>query len=83
MVGNCLALELPAASFDLAVDNHVLHCIVGADRARFLREVARVLRPGGLFFSDTMSRVQSATASCGWLDDDLDASRSLVHRRPR
>ena len=55
-IGDCLALALPAASFDLAVDNHVLHCILGADRARFLREVARVLRPGGLLFSDTMSR---------------------------
>jgi SAM-dependent methyltransferase len=56
VVGDCLALELPAASFDLAVDNHVLHCILGADRARFLGEVARVVRPGGLLFSDTMSR---------------------------
>jgi SAM-dependent methyltransferase len=56
VVGDCLALELSAASFDLAVDNHVLHCIIGLDRARFLREIARVLRPGGLLFSDTMSR---------------------------
>jgi SAM-dependent methyltransferase len=56
VVGDCLALELTDASFDLAVDNHVLHCIIGGDRARFLCEVARVLRPGGLLFSDTMSR---------------------------
>lgn len=56
VVGDCLALELPPASFDLAVDNHVLHCILGADRGRFLAEVARVLRPGGILFSETMSR---------------------------
>jgi SAM-dependent methyltransferase len=56
LVGDCLALDLPDASFDLAVDNHVLHCILGADRARFLTEVARVLRPGGLLFSECMSR---------------------------
>jgi SAM-dependent methyltransferase len=55
-VGDCLALELPADSFDLAVDNHVLHCILGEDRARFLQEVARVLRRGGILFSETMSR---------------------------
>lgn len=56
LVGDCLALDLPDASFDLAVDNHVLHCILGADRARFLTEVARVLRPDGLLFSECMSR---------------------------
>lgn len=56
VVGDCLALELDAARFDLAVDNHVLHCMLGADRARFLREVARVIRPGGVLFSETMSR---------------------------
>lgn len=54
--GDCTALELPSGSFDLAIDNHVLHCLVGADRARFASEVARVLRPGGILFSDTMSR---------------------------
>jgi len=57
VVGDCLALDIESASFDLVVDNHVFHCIVGeADRTRFLAEVARVLRPGGIFFSETMSR---------------------------
>ncbi len=53
IVGDCLALELATASFDLVVDNHVLHCI-------FLHEIARVLRPGGLVFSETMTRDGSA-----------------------
>lgn len=44
-------------SFDLVIDNHVLHCLVEpADRARFLASALRVLRGGGVFFSETMSR---------------------------
>ncbi len=43
-------------TFDLVVDHHVLHCIVGdPDRQGFLGLVHRALRPGGLFFSETMS----------------------------
>ncbi len=41
--------------FDLVVDNHLLHCVIGDDRARALAEVRRVLVPGGTFFSETMS----------------------------
>src|ERR1043165_9168518 len=55
--GDCLDLAaLASGSFDLVIDNHVLHCVIGADRGRFLGEVARVLRDGGVFFSETMSR---------------------------
>lgn len=55
-VADCLNLALiPSHTFDLAVDNHTLHCMIGDDRHRFLTEVARVLKPGGIFFSETMS----------------------------
>ncbi|MGE5186911.1 MAG: class I SAM-dependent methyltransferase [Acidobacteriota bacterium] len=56
LVGDCLALAFADGTFDLAIDNHVLHCLIGDDRGQFLREVARVLRPGGLLFCETMSR---------------------------
>jgi SAM-dependent methyltransferase len=52
--GDVLALGA-VGPFDLVVDNHLLHCILGADRARVLAEVRRVLRAGGVFFSETMS----------------------------
>lgn len=54
--GDCLAVPFSDATFDLVIDNHVLHCLIGDDRGRFLGEVARVLREGGLLFSETMSR---------------------------
>jgi 2-polyprenyl-3-methyl-5-hydroxy-6-metoxy-1,4-benzoquinol methylase len=41
-------------SFDFLVDNHFLHCLIGADRLAFLRSAFRVLRPSGTMFSDTM-----------------------------
>lgn len=55
--GDCLSLEgVPAASFDLALDNHVLHCVVEPrDRSAFLASTRRVLKLGGRLFSDTMS----------------------------
>jgi SAM-dependent methyltransferase len=65
--GDCLALTFADASFDLAIDNHVLHCLIGDDRGRFLREIARVLRDGGLLFSATMSR-----------EGDLDCAKLSV-----
>jgi SAM-dependent methyltransferase len=68
--------HLPAAVFDTVVDGHCLHCIVGADRARCLAAVRRVLRPGGRWVVLTM---------CGEVrDPDLlrhfDAATSTLSR---
>ncbi len=54
-VGDCVDLaQVESASFDLVVDNHLLHCLIGEDRLAFLRSASRVTRPGGVIFSDTM-----------------------------
>ncbi len=57
LVADCLSMpEIPSDAFDLAIDNHTLHCIIGPDdRRRFLAEARRVLGPGGILFSETMS----------------------------
>ncbi len=47
--GNALALPVPDASIDLATDRGCFHHIDDADRPQFVREVARVLKPGGRF----------------------------------
>jgi SAM-dependent methyltransferase len=54
-VGDVLTLDGEKdASQDLVLDGHCLHCIIGADRARVLASVQRVLRPGGAFLLRTM-----------------------------
>jgi len=40
--------------FDVVVDGHCLHCIIGDDRAEMLKEAYRVLRPGGSFYVSSM-----------------------------
>ncbi len=47
-------LPFPDASFDAVVANHMLYHV--ADRAQTIREIARVLRPGGIFFAATNGR---------------------------
>jgi 2-polyprenyl-3-methyl-5-hydroxy-6-metoxy-1,4-benzoquinol methylase len=56
-VGDCLNLDgFGSEVMDLVVDNHVLHCLIGAqDRRTFLQAAYRVLKPGGILFSETMS----------------------------
>jgi ubiquinone/menaquinone biosynthesis C-methylase UbiE len=40
--------------FDIVIDGHCLHCIIGEDRAKVLSEAYRVLKPGGLLYVSTM-----------------------------
>jgi SAM-dependent methyltransferase len=56
--GDCLTLKDYAdLGMDLVTDNHVWHCIVGQqDRRAFLQAIFRVLKRGGLLFSETMTR---------------------------
>ena len=53
-IGNVLDLPYPDDFFDLVVDGHCFHCIIGKDRERFLSQALRVTRPGGLFLVMTM-----------------------------
>lgn len=55
LVGDCVTLAgVEDAAFDFVIDNHLLHCLIDEDRLAFLRNAHRVLRPGGILFSDTM-----------------------------
>jgi SAM-dependent methyltransferase len=55
-VGSALALPFPARSFDLATDIGVLHTFSLAQRRRYARSLARVLRPGGSYLTTVFAR---------------------------
>lgn len=79
-VADCLDLrQFAGGSFDLAVDNHTLHCILGADRRRFLAEAARLLAPGGAIFSESMS----AEGSPDFVALGVDPSTRIDRHRTR
>lgn len=80
LVGDCVALAgVEDAAFDLVVDNHLLHCLLEGDRLAFLRNVRRVLRPGGTLFSDTMCYgPQLAMAA-----HEIDPATRITHSRTR
>lgn len=59
------ALPFEDASFDVVVSFIMLHHVIEWDRA--LREIHRVLRPGGLFIGYDLVRTQ-ATLLLHWLD---------------
>lgn len=59
---------------DVVVDGLCLHCIVGADRARLLRLVRSVLRPGGCLLVMTMCGEPRAPA----LKERFDAASRCI-----
>jgi len=71
VVGDALALPFPKSSFDVVVNIESAHCY--GDTAGFLREVSRVLRPGGSFcFADVFLPDRLAATR-----EALQAERSL------
>lgn len=55
LVDNVVELtQLKLNDFDLVIDSHCLHCIIGDDRRRFFATVQRTLKPGAVFVVNTM-----------------------------
>lgn len=54
--GSMTALDYPSAHFDVVVDVFSSYCLGEADFDAFSRELGRVLKPGGRFFSYTPSK---------------------------
>lgn len=54
--GSMTAIEYPNAYFDIVVDVFSANCMHEKDFGTFLDEMARVIRPGGRFFSITPSK---------------------------
>ena len=68
-LANLTGLPFPAATFDLVISRSVVEHL--ADPAEVMREIARVLKPGGRFIFTTPNLVCSsliAGAKC-WLKD--------------
>ncbi|HUR50112.1 MAG TPA: methyltransferase domain-containing protein [Acidimicrobiales bacterium] len=52
--GDVRQLPWDDEAFDVVRDGHLLHCIIGEDRATVLGEARRVLQPGGVLVVFTM-----------------------------
>ncbi len=80
-VGNVLDLsEFEEQSFDIVLDGHCLHCIIGEDRKKFLSEAFRVLKNGGLFITGTMCNEWTKTPIEGISEYFDEKTRCLISR---
>jgi SAM-dependent methyltransferase len=58
-VGDACSWTAPAEAFDVIVDSHLLHCIVGpVERRQLLANLRAALRPEGEFWTETMALAQ-------------------------
>jgi SAM-dependent methyltransferase len=58
-VGDACSWRAPAEAFDVIVDSHLLHCIVGpVERRQLLANLRAALRPEGEFWTETMALAQ-------------------------
>ena len=77
-VGNVLDLKnFSDNSFDIVLDGHCLHCIIGSDRQQFFSSALRVLRPGGTLFVRTMcNEVPKGLMERGYFDSQTRCTMS-------
>jgi len=59
-LGDMTDLPYDSSSFDAIVDVFSSYCLNESEHAKFLGKVAGALKPGGLFFSYTMSKASDA-----------------------
>jgi ubiquinone/menaquinone biosynthesis C-methylase UbiE len=63
-------------SFEIALDGHCLHCIIGGpDRQSFLRAAHRILKPQGILAISTMCNEVPPT----WVDQFDPQTRCMLH----
>lgn len=51
---------IAAEPFDIVLDNHVMHCIIGQDRRRYLSNIINNLKAGGIYICNTMCNAPKA-----------------------
>lgn len=75
--GNALSMPFPDRSFDLAVTSYSIHHI--PDGAAAIREIARILKPGGKF--GLLDMVVSENPAAGKACNDIEIARDASHTR--
>ena len=78
VVGDAAALPFPDAGFDRVVADMVLMDLEDGEAA--LREVGRVLRPGGRFVTTLFHPCFQITGGSSWLIEDTDTETSISRR---